>query len=170
MKENPMRRIMIDKVTLHMNVGSRMERLDKAKILLERITGMKPVIVKAKRKVPEWDVRPGKPIGCKVTLRREKAKEILKLMFEAVENKVKEEWFDEYGNLSFGIKEYIDIPGMKYDPELGIMGFDVNVTFKRPGYRISERRIARRRIPKRHRTTKEEVIEFLKKEFGVEVL
>ncbi len=165
-----MRRIMLDKVVLHINVGNRIERLEKAKILLERITGRKPALVKAKKKVPAWEIRPGKPIGYKVTLRGEDARRILKLMFETVDNKVKEEWFDEYGNLSFGIKEYIDIPGMKYDPELGIMGLDVCVSFKRPGYRIAERRIARRRIPKRHRITKEEVIEFLKREFNVEIV
>ena len=166
---NPMRRIMIDKVTLHINVGRRVEKLEKAKVLLERITGRKPVIVKAKKKVPEWEIRPGKPIGYKVTLRREKAFEILKKMFEAVDKKVKKEWFDEYGNLSFGIREYIDIPGMKYDPEIGIMGLDVCITFKRPGYRINERRVKRSRIPKRHRTRKEDVVKFLKENFGIEV-
>ncbi|MEM4757637.1 MAG: 50S ribosomal protein L5, partial [Nanopusillaceae archaeon] len=62
------------------------------------------------------------------------------------------------------------IPGLKYDPELGMIGMDVCVTVKRPGYRVMIRKIKRSSIPKRYKTTKEEVIKFLEENFKVKIL
>jgi len=85
---NPMRKPRIEKVTLNIGVGESGERLDKAYILLERITGQKPVKTKAKVRIPQWDIRPGKPIGVKVTLRQDrmynfldKASTLMKYLF-----------------------------------------------------------------------------------------
>ena len=75
------------------------------------------------------------PIGVSVTVRGEDAKELLKRLFEAKGNQVKGRSFDNFGNYSFGINEHIDIPGVKYDPKVGIMGLGVSVTLTRPGYR-----------------------------------
>jgi len=168
--ENPMRKIRIEKVTLNIGVGEPGEKLEKAKKLLEILTGQKACITKAKKRVPAWGIRPGLPIGVKVTVRKEKAYELLKRLFAAVGNKIKKESFDEYGNFSFGIDEYIHIPGMKYDPEIGLFGMDVCVTLERPGYRVARRRLKRRKIPRRHRITKEEAIEWVKKTFNVEIV
>ncbi|MEM3157026.1 MAG: 50S ribosomal protein L5, partial [Nitrososphaerota archaeon] len=85
-------------------------------------------------------------------------------------NKLKESSFDEYGNFAFGIKEHLDIPGTKYNPEVGIIGMDVIVNVDRPGRRVELRRIKRSKIGRNHRITKEESIEFIQKEFNVEII
>jgi large subunit ribosomal protein L5 len=73
------------------------------------------------------------------------------------------------GNVSFGIEEHIDIPGMRYDPDIGIFGMNVAVTFEKPGYRIKRRKIQHQKIPNKHQVTKEETMEFMKQEFHVEI-
>jgi len=170
-KNNPMRRIIIEKVTINIGVGKPGEPLEKAvKLLQKMFPGKKPIITKAKKRIPAWGIRPELPIGVKLTLRKKEADEALRWLLKAVNNTLKESQFDEFGNFGFGIKEYVWIPGLKYDPEIGMFGMDVIITVARPGYRITRRRIKRGKIPRRHRTTKEEVIEFLKKEFGVNVV
>ncbi|RLG58704.1 MAG: 50S ribosomal protein L5 [Candidatus Hydrothermarchaeota archaeon] len=166
---NPMREIRIEKVTVNMGVGEGGEKLAKAEKLLEEITGQKPVRTYAKVTNQTFGIRKGMPIGCKVTLRKAKAEEFLKKAFAAVDNKIKKESFDREGNLSFGIREHIDIPGMKYDPKVGIFGMDVCVTMERPGYRVKRRRIQKRKIPHSHRVTREESIAFFEKEFNIKV-
>jgi len=170
-RNNPMRRILIDKVTINIGVGKPGEPLEKAQKLLQKLfPDKKPVITKAKKRVPAWGIRPGLPIGVKLTLRKKDAYEALKWLLKAVNNTLKESQFDEFGNFGFGIKEYVWIPVIKYDPEIGMYGMDVIVTVKRPGYRVMKRRIEKGKVPRRHRTTKEEVIEWLKKEFGVQII
>jgi large subunit ribosomal protein L5 len=170
-KNNPMRRILIDKVTINIGVGKPGEPLEKAEKLLKKMfPNRKPVRTKAKKRVQAWGIRPGLEIGVKLTLRGKEAENALRWLLKAVNNTLKESQFDEFGNFSFGIKEYVWIPGLKYDPEIGIYGMDVIVTVKRPGYRVMRRRIKRAKIPKRHRTTKEEVIEYLKNNFGVNIV
>ncbi|MGC9133136.1 MAG: 50S ribosomal protein L5 [Nanopusillaceae archaeon] len=170
-KDNPMRRILIDKLTINIGVGKPGEPLEKAEKLLKKMfPNRKPVRTRAKKRVQAWGIRPGLEIGVKLTLRRKEAEDALKWLLKAVNNTLKESQFDEYGNFGFGIKEYVWIPGLKYDPEIGIYGMDVIVTVKRPGYRVMKRRIKGAKIPKRHRTTKEEVIEYLRNNFGVNVV
>lgn len=94
------------------------------------MTGQKPVRTHSKVTNPEFGIRKKQPIACKVTLRGEKAERILKMFLEGIGNKLKARQFDEYGNVSMGIDEHIDIPGMKYDPEIGIFGMNLSVTFE----------------------------------------
>ncbi len=166
--ENKMREIRIEKITLNIGTGKNPEKLDKALILLERITGAKPIKTITNKRIPSWNIRPGLPVGCMVTLRKSKAVETLKRLFEAVDNKLLKKQISA-GTFSFGIKEYIDIPGMKYDPNIKVMGLEVSVTLERPGFRIKHRRIKPRKIGKKHLITKEETIEFIEKKFGVKV-
>ncbi|MEM0379310.1 MAG: 50S ribosomal protein L5 [Nanopusillaceae archaeon] len=169
--ENVMRRIEIDKVTINIGVGKPGEPLEKAeKLLMKMFPNRKPVRTKAKKRIEAWGIRPGLEIGLKLTLRKKEAEEALRWLLKAVNNTLKESQFDEFGNFSFGIKEYVWIPGLKYDPEIGMFGMDVCVTVKRPGYRVMYRKIKKAKIPKRHRTTKEEVIKFLEEKFKVKVL
>ncbi len=168
-EENPMRRLKIAKVTVNIGVGEGGERLAKAEKLLERITGQKPVRTYARVTNQTFGIRKGLPIGCKVTLRRERAIEFLKKAFDAIDYKLKASYFDNEGNFSFGIKEHIDLPGEKYDPNVGIFGMDVCVTIERPGFRIKHRRIRKTKVPKKHRVTKEEAIEFIKNMFNVKI-
>jgi len=169
-KDNPMRRIQIEKVTINIGVGQPGDPLEKAQKLLQKMFPEKKLVVtRAKKRVPSWSIRPGLPIGVKLTLRKKEAEEALKWLLQAVNNTLKEDQFDEFGNFGFGIREYVWIPGMKYDPEIGMYGMDVIVTVARPGYRVAKRRLKRNKIPRRHRTTKEEVISWLKSNFGVTI-
>lgn len=164
-----MKTIKVEKVTLNIGVGEPGDRLEKARKLLKTISGMNAVQTATKKRIPTWKIRPGLVIGCKVTIRGKKAKELLKNLLQGVENRLPENKFDEQGNLSFGIKEYLDVPGLKYDAEVGVIGFDVAVTLQRAGFRIKRRKLKKRKIPKRHMISKEEAIEFMKKEFKVVV-
>ncbi|MDZ4256392.1 MAG: 50S ribosomal protein L5, partial [archaeon] len=137
--DNPMRGIRIEKVTVNMGVGETGEPLKKAGEILHKITGMKVVQTKSKVKIPAWGIREGLPIGVKTTLRKKTAEAFLKNALVAKENTLTKRNFDKNGNLGFGIREYIDLPGIKYDPKMGIRGFDVLVTLERKGYRIKRR-------------------------------
>lgn len=165
-----MRNVEIEKVVLNISVGSEREKLDSAVGLLERITDRKPVKTKTNKRIPSWGVRPGLAIGSKVTLRGKKAKELLNRLLQAKDNEITEKSINDRGCFSFGINEYIDIPGVKYDPNIGILGLQVSVNLKRPGYRIKERRIGKRKVPKKHLVNKEDAIDFLKEEFDVKVI
>jgi large subunit ribosomal protein L5 len=104
-----------------------------------------------------------------VTLRRDKAVEFLKRVIAAKGNTIKATSFDNFGNLSIGIHEHIDLPGTKYDPEIGIFGMDVCMALVRPGYRVTRKR-NKSRVGKSHRITREDAISFLKRTFGVEIV
>jgi len=105
-----------------------------------------------------------------VTLRGERAVEALKKLLQAKGNTLPASSFDENGSVSFGIKEHIDIPGVKYKPELGIFGMNVSVFITRPGYRVMYRRRAPSKVGHKHRVKREEAIEFMRSNFGVEVV
>jgi large subunit ribosomal protein L5 len=169
LEENPMRSIRIEKVTLNIGCAADLQKIERAKKLLEYLTGKKAVVTKSKRR-STFGVAKGKPVGVKVTLRKKEAVEFLKKALEAVDKKIEASKFDKDGNFSFGIKEYIEIPGVKYSHEIGMLGLDVCVTLERPGFRIKRRRIQKRKIPKSHRISKEEAIEWVKKNFGVEII
>lgn len=165
MKENPMREIRIEKVTLNIGCGNDQDKLKRAEKLLQVLTGQKPLITKTKRRTTFGMARK-KPIGVKVTLIKKKAEDFLRDALQAVNNELKESQIND-GNFSFGLKEYIDLPKAKYDPEIGILGMDVCVALERPGFRVKRRRIKRSKIGKKHLITKVETIEWLKEKFGV---
>ncbi len=158
-KENRMRSVRIEKVTLSMGTGIEEENNKKALVLLQKITERKPVQCYAKKRVAQWKLRPGLPIGVKVTLRRKEAIELLKRLLKAVDNKIKKDKFTESG-FSFGVPEYIDIPGIKYDPKLGILGLNVSVTLERPGFRIKRRKLMKSKVPKRSVISSEDAMKF----------
>ncbi|HWQ17866.1 MAG TPA: 50S ribosomal protein L5 [Sulfolobales archaeon] len=169
-KSNPMRMPYIAKVTVNIGVGESGERLQKAIQLLERLTGRKPVPRAAKRSIREFGVRRGENIAAMVTLRRRDAEDFLKKVFEGVGMRVKASSFDENGNLSIGLKEYLVLPGAKYDAEIGIFGMDVAITMERKGYRVMRRRRARSSIPRRHRVSKEEAMVFIALKYNVNIV
>ena len=167
--KNLMKEIRLEKVVLNMGVGKSGDAIEVAKTALEQISGKKPNSRNAKKAQRDWGVRKNEPIGVAVTVRHDDAKTLLKKLFEAKGNSVKRKSIDEGGNLSFGILEHIDIPGIKYDPKIGILGLDVSVRLTRPGYNISIRSKHKASIGKTHRISPAEAKEYLVKEFGVVV-
>ena len=164
-----MRNPKVEKVVVHMGVGESGQHLVDAESILETITGQAVVRSYAKRTLPAFTIKKGEPIGCKVTLRGEAAEGFLETSLGIVEKKINESQFDIFGNVSFGIEEHTDYPGMRYDPNIGIFGMDIAVVVNRPGYRVSKRRIAKRKIPTSHKITKEDTISFFKDKYAVEV-
>lgn len=163
-----MREIKIDKVVLNVGCGGDLEKIERAKKMLEMLTGKKPVVTKSKKR-STFGIAKGKPVGVKVTLRKKDAEEFLKKVFEAKKNTIHSSQIDNSGNFSIGIAEYFELPGVKYSHEIGTLGFDVTVTLKRPGYRVKERKVKKSNIGKKHKITKEDTIQWLK-ERGINVL
>ena len=166
---NPMEKVRIAKATVNIGVGESGERLARAEKLLINITDQKPIRTISKVTNPEFGIRRGQPIACKVTLRNERASKAVKMILEGIGNNIKATQFDAQGNVAFGIQEHIDIPGMRYDPDIGIFGMNVAITFEKPGYRIKRRKIQNQKVPIKHQVTKEETMEFMKNEFQVNI-
>jgi len=166
-RENPMRMIRLEKITLNMGAGEPGPKLEKSKKILESIVSRKAVITKTHKRTTFGGAK-NRPIGVKITLRGTEARDLLKRLLKAVE-KLKGSNFDSSGNFSFGIHEYINIPGIKYDPDVGILGLDVAVTLERPGFRVKKRMIKPAKIGERHKIKPEEAMDWAKKEFGVKI-
>ena len=160
--ENPMQKIRIEKVVL--NVGGTGDNLEKGVKLLKIITNRNPAKMKTRKRIPALGVRPGLEVGAVVTTRNGVG-EFLKRMLVAVDNVLKKSQMSE-NNFSFGIKEYIEIPGIEYQRDLGIMGLDVTVVFKKSGRRTGIKKMKRGKIPSRQRIGVEEIIKFMEENFG----
>lgn len=169
-RQNPMLIPFIAKVVINISVGGAQERLDKATTLLGQLTNQKPCIRRAKKTIKEFGISRKQPIATVVTLRGQRAYEFLSKALIAVNNVLRESSFDPFGNVAFGIKEHLLIPGTRYDPEIGIFGMDVSVAIERKGYRVMRRKLKRSTVPKRHRTTKEEGILLMELLFGVKIM
>ena len=169
MVQNKMRDIEIEKIVLH--CGATEDKLEKSIKLLEKITGSKKIyIVKSRRRIPAFGISPGKKSGCKITIRdREKIKDYLKRFFSSMDNQIKIRQISE-NQVCFGIHEYIEVPGLEYDRDIGILGFEVMVVFKRKGKSVENKKIKRSSLPKKQIVTKEEIVEFLIKNFNMEVV
>ena len=162
-----MNEIGIEKVNLSIGVGQAGDPLDKATKLIENISGNKAVQTTTQKRIPTWNVRPGLAVGCLVTLRKEKT-DLLKNLLVSIKNKLKKSQFSGR-TFTFGIPEYIEIPDVDYDPEIGIIGLQVSVTLKRPGYRVAKRSIKKNQVGKKNQISTEEAIDFIKNKFNVEV-
>ncbi|MEM0057835.1 MAG: 50S ribosomal protein L5 [Candidatus Bathyarchaeia archaeon] len=169
-EENPMLKPRIEKVVVNICVGKSGEPLEKASKVLRDLTGQNPCKRKAKKTIRDFGIRRGEPIACVVTLRKQKAVEFLKRVLHVVDYKLPKSCFDKQGNFAFGIKEHIEIPGVKYDPEIGIFGMDVCVSLCRPGWRVKYRQRAKSRIGSKHALTPEEAMVFVKDALGVEIV
>jgi large subunit ribosomal protein L5 len=169
-EENPMLKPKIEKVVVNINVGKSGEPLEKAAKVLKDLTGQNPCKRKAKQTIREFGIRKGEPIACIVTLRKQRAIEFLKKVLPVVDNKLSKNCFDKYGNFSFGVKEHIEIPGVKYEPEIGIFGMDVCVSLSRHGYRVKKRRREEAKIGSKHILTQEEAMLFIEDSLGVETV
>jgi len=168
-KVNVMRNVKLEKVTVNICVGNDKPGMVKAEKLLRKLTNKTPVKNCAKKRLATWQIRPGLPIGYKVTLRKEDANKFLKWVLDSKGNKFKASSLDQNSNFSIGFHEYLDLSGMKYDADIGIMGFEIMVTFIRPGFRIKDRRLRATKVPQKHRIVNDEVLSYMKENFKVSV-
>jgi len=127
----------IEKIVLNMGVGDATQdkkRVDQAAAEMELIAGQKPVITKAKKSIAQFKLREGMPIGCKVTLRRERMYEFLDRFVTVALPRVRDcrglnpKSFDGRGNYATGLKEQLIFPEISYDKVDRIRGMDVIVT------------------------------------------
>jgi large subunit ribosomal protein L5 len=167
---NPHRAIRVIKVVVNAGVGESGENRTKAEKVLQMITHQKPVATRAHSTNRDFGIRQGQEIGAKVTLRGTVAVEFLGRAFEARDRQLDIDSIDRNGNFSFGIADYTDFTGMKYDPQIGIHGMDVAVEVGRAGYRVRQRRLQSRPIPRSIRSTAAETRAFLETAFNVTVL
>ena len=161
-----MRKIRLEKITLSCGTGTAPGTIDKGIKLLNILSGKNPVKTSSNKRIPAFNVRPGLAIGCKVTIRGKEASELLKRLLSSIGNKLFKKQFNP-GSFAFGIKEYIEVPGMVYYRDIGIMGLDVSVTLERAGFRINKRKRKKGKVPLRHRITKEETEKFMEDNFNI---
>ena len=168
-KAYPMREPYIAKVVIDICTGGG-EPLNKAATILEQLTGQTPTQSKARQTVRDFGIRRKEPIAVRVTLRHKRAEEFLARALKAKDEVLLIKNWDLDGNFAFGIAEHIDIPDVKYDPQLGIQGMNITVCIERPGFRVKRRRRKKTKVPYRHRLTPEESMVFVKNKFGIEIL
>lgn len=141
MKERNYKNVMevprITKITLNMGVGEAVNDkkvVDNAASDLSKISGQKPVITKARKSVAGFKIREGWPIGCKVTLRRERMYDFLERLLYIAIPRIRDfrglnrRSFDGRGNYTLGIKEQIVFPEIQYDKIDALRGLDVTIT------------------------------------------
>jgi large subunit ribosomal protein L5 len=135
--KNPLQVPRIEKIVINMGVGDATQdkkRVDQAAAEMELIAGQKPVITKAKKSIAQFKLREGMPIGCKVTLRRERMYEFLDRFVTIALPRVRDfrglnpKSFDGKGNYATGLKEQLIFPEISYDKVDRIRGMDVIVT------------------------------------------
>lgn len=164
--ENPMRRIFVEKVVL--SVGGTEDNLKKGAKLLEYLTQRKSQIIASRKRIPDFEVSPGLEVGARVTLRSNEAIKILRQLLGAIDNTIEKQQIKP-NHFSFGIHEYIEIPGAEYKREIGIRGLNVSVVFARAGKRVARKKIKSGKYPKKQEVQEDEIIKFMEKEFKTKI-
>ncbi len=135
--KNPLEVPRLEKITLNMGVGEASQDKKKVQVAAEEmalIAGQKPVITKAKKSIAQFKLREGMPIGCKVTLRRERMYEVLDRLVTVAMPRIRDfrglnpKSFDGRGNYAMGLKEQIIFPEISYDQIEKVRGMDIIVT------------------------------------------
>ena len=127
----------LDKIVINMGVGEATQdkkKVEAAAAEMQAIAGQKPVITKAKKSIAQFKLREGMPIGCKVTLRRDRMYEFLDRLVTVALPRVRDfrglnpNSFDGRGNYALGLKEQIIFPEINYDQIEKVRGMDVIIT------------------------------------------
>lgn len=162
-----MRKIVIDKAVL--SCGAVGEKLERSMKLLKFLTGKEPIKTITTKRMPAFSIRPGLEIGCKVTLRGKDAVNIFKKLLEVNDNQITKKQMGE-GVVNLGVNEYIEIPGVQFQREIGILGLDASLSLRRAGYNVRLRKIKQGTVPRRHRITKDETIKFMEDNFKIKIV
>ncbi len=167
-QSNKMREPFLDKLVINIGSGGEEKAFVNAKSLLELITKKKPSPTFSKKRNPAFKISQGQKIGAFVTVRGKEIEPLAKRLLDSVDNKLRESAVTN-NSVSFGIREYIDISGVKYDPKIGMLGMNINLSFKRKGERVVLRKRKTSEIPDRHRiVTRDEIKSYMKNKFNVE--
>jgi len=135
--KNPMEVPRITKITLNMGVGGAVadkKVLENARADMEKIAGQKPLTTISRKSVASFKIRDGMPIGCKVTLRRERMYEFLDRLVNIAIPRIRDfrglnpRSFDKAGNYSLGVQEQIIFPEINYDEIDALRGMDIVIT------------------------------------------
>ncbi len=164
---NRWRLVRIVKVVVNVGVGESGDRRAKAEKVLQMLTQQKPVATRARTTNRDFGIRRGQEIGAKVTLRGSGAEQFLVRAFEARDKQFDPASIDGDGNFSFGIRDYTDFTGMKYEPAIGIFGMDISVEMGRPGWRVRDRRLKPASLPPHARVSPAETRQFLLERLGL---
>ena len=164
-----MQTIRLEKLVINIGIGSNEQHLNGAKMLIKKLTGKEGVATKSKHRIPELKLRKGQIIGAMVTLRKKDAEDMLKRALEASNNTLKETSIAK-NSVNFGIKEYIEFSGVKYDPKIGMLGMNINAAFSRKGARVERRKRAAAHVGIKHREIGKELLtQYISKNFGATV-
>ena len=168
-QENPMRRIRVGKVVANIGLGKSGEAIERGKRVLEQVTGQTPTQTRAKRSVRDFGIHKGEPIGVVVTVRGDATTALIDKLLAAREKKLNESCFDSRGSVSFGIREHIEIPGIRYDPAIGILGMNISILLERSGFSVARRGRRTSRVGKSHLVSKDEAMQYFRENFGVTI-
>ena len=162
---NPMRNITIEKLVINCCTGESGDALAKATKVLRGLTDQEPFHSKARFTVRSFGIKRNEKIAAIVTIRGQKALELLERGLRVKENELKRKNFSDSGNFGFGIDEHIDL-GLKYDPSTGIFGMDFYVVLSRAGRRVKNRKYRRARMGKSQKVSKDEAMAWFQNVMG----
>ena len=162
---NKLHDIRVAKLCININPGQVGDQVTRASRVIEQLTGQKAQLARSHRTIPKFGIRRNDKIAAYVTVRGQKALDILNQALQVHDYEISARCFSNTGNFGFGIKEHIDL-GLKYDRDIGIHGMDIYVVLERPGTRISRRKHCQSRIGPNQRVTKEQAKEWYVQKFN----
>merc|ERR1712010_197200 len=166
--DNVMREIKVDKMIINIAVGEAGDRLTKAVRVLNQLSDQTPVENKARYTVRTFGIRRNEKIATHVTIRGEKATDLIDRGLKITDYEISQRHFSDTGNFGFGVNEHIDL-GLKYDPNTGIYGMDFYVVLCRPGFRVSKKKYKKGRLGVQHLVTKTDAMEWVRQKFNAEI-
>merc|ERR1712178_128696 len=166
--ENVMRKVLCDKLIINIAVGESGDRLTKAVRVLQQLSDQTPVENTARYTVRTFGIRRNEKIACHVTVRGEKATDLIERGLKITDYEISAKHFSASGNFGFGVNGHIDL-GLKYDPATGIYGMDFYVVLRRAGYNVAKKKQKRGRIGLAHKITREDAMEWVRQTFNADI-